>query len=160
VWRDNRRETIMKGNNGSGWSSDGMVLWLGSKQNGDAIEWLGECPRLRWFFIPVKGENQAIQGGWPAVIVQIQCFGFGLRGKAAGWSIAEIWSGGSELILVQWEGSVTWCGGVMMSIGGEAAPGRGKGGDGASWVDVNLIELKNKENQHDWFSCFRWVVEI
>jgi hypothetical protein len=36
------------------------------------------------FFIPVKGENQAIQGGWPAVIVQIQCFGFGSRGKAAG----------------------------------------------------------------------------
>jgi hypothetical protein len=25
-----------------GWSSDGVVLWLGRRQNSDAIEWWGE----------------------------------------------------------------------------------------------------------------------
>jgi hypothetical protein len=35
---------------------------------------------------------------------------------------------------------------VATSIGGEAAPRRGKGGDDASWADVNLTELKNEEN--------------
>jgi hypothetical protein len=32
-------------------------------------------------------------------------------------------------------------GGVVNSVGGEAAPGREKGGDNASWADVNLYEL-------------------
>jgi hypothetical protein len=32
------RETAVKGNDGGGWSSDGMVLWLGRRQNGDAVE--------------------------------------------------------------------------------------------------------------------------
>jgi hypothetical protein len=36
----------------------------------------------------------------------------------------------------------------MTSVGGEAALGRGKGGDGASWTDVNLTGLKNEENPH------------
>jgi hypothetical protein len=29
------------------------------------------------------------------------------------------------------------------------APRRGKRGDGASWIDENLIGLKNKENSRD-----------
>jgi hypothetical protein len=37
---------------------------------------------------------------------------------------------------------VTWCDGVAMSAGGEAVLGRGKRGDGASWVDVSLTRLK------------------
>jgi hypothetical protein len=40
----------MKGNDGGGWSSDGVVLWLGRRQNRDAIEWWGKWPRLRWSF--------------------------------------------------------------------------------------------------------------
>jgi hypothetical protein len=43
---------------------------------------------------------------------------------------------------------VTWHGGMMTSVGGEAAPRRKKGGDDVNWVDTNLIEPKNKENTH------------
>jgi hypothetical protein len=39
---DDRRETTVKGNNSGGWSSDGVVLWLGRRQNEDAVEWFGE----------------------------------------------------------------------------------------------------------------------
>jgi hypothetical protein len=28
VWRNDRCETAVKGNNNGGWSSDGVVLWL------------------------------------------------------------------------------------------------------------------------------------
>jgi hypothetical protein len=38
------------------------------------------------------------------------------------------------------------CSGVVTSDRGEAAPGRGKGGDDASWADANLAGLKNKKN--------------
>jgi hypothetical protein len=38
VWRDDERRTAVKGNDGGEWSSDGMVLWLGRRQNGDAVE--------------------------------------------------------------------------------------------------------------------------
>jgi hypothetical protein len=40
---------------------------------------------------------------------------------------------------------VTQHGSVTTSIEGEAAPGRGKGGDDASWADANLTEPKNKK---------------
>jgi hypothetical protein len=42
VWRDSGRETMVKGNNGIRWISDGVLLWLGKRQNGDAVEWWGE----------------------------------------------------------------------------------------------------------------------
>jgi hypothetical protein len=38
VQRDDGRGTVVKGNDGGGWSSDGVVLWLGRRQNRDAIE--------------------------------------------------------------------------------------------------------------------------
>jgi hypothetical protein len=41
VRRDDGREIAVKGYNGSGWSSDGVVLWLGRRQNGDVVEWWG-----------------------------------------------------------------------------------------------------------------------
>jgi hypothetical protein len=41
VWDDGEK------NDDGGWSSDDVVLWLGRRQNGDAIEWWGEWPRLR-----------------------------------------------------------------------------------------------------------------
>jgi hypothetical protein len=40
-------------------------------------------------------------------------------------------------------------GGVVMSVSGEAAPGRGKGGDNASWTDTHLTRPKNEENGAD-----------
>jgi hypothetical protein len=42
-----------------------------------------------------------------------------------------------------------------MSIGGETAPGRGKGGDDTSWADVNLVGSKNEENSRGQFSCLK-----
>jgi hypothetical protein len=42
VRRDDGHETAMKGNDGDGWSSDGVVLWLGRIQNEDIVEWWGE----------------------------------------------------------------------------------------------------------------------
>jgi hypothetical protein len=50
VRRDDGRKIAVKGYNGSGWSSDGVVLWLGRRQNGDVVEWWGEWSRLRWSF--------------------------------------------------------------------------------------------------------------
>jgi hypothetical protein len=40
---------------------------------------------------------------------------------------------------------VAWRGGMMISAGGEAAPGREKGGDDISWADANLIVPKMKK---------------
>jgi hypothetical protein len=31
MWRDDGRGTSVKGNDGNGWSSDGVVLWLEMK---------------------------------------------------------------------------------------------------------------------------------
>jgi hypothetical protein len=36
------------------------------------------------FFISVESESQMGRRGWPAVVVRIQCFSFGLRGEATG----------------------------------------------------------------------------
>jgi hypothetical protein len=47
-----------------------------------------------------------------------------------------------------------------MSVGGEAAQGRGKGGDGASWTDAYFTGLKNEENSCGRFSCYKWTVKI
>jgi hypothetical protein len=62
---------------------------------------------------------------------------------------------GSGLILAQWEGSVTRCSGVMTSVGGEATPRSGKGGDVVNWVDVNVTGPKNEENQRGRFSQYK-----
>jgi hypothetical protein len=69
VWRDSGRETMVKGNNGIRWISDGVLLWLGKRQNGDAVEWWGEWPNLRWSFYSSGGwesgdpERVAYDGG-------------------------------------------------------------------------------------------------
>jgi hypothetical protein len=47
--------------------------------------------------------------------------------------------------LTQWEGSVTRCGGMTISAGGEAALRREKGGNDASWDDANLAGPKIKK---------------
>jgi hypothetical protein len=38
-WRDDEYETAVKENDDGGWSFDGVVLWLGRRQNEDIIEW-------------------------------------------------------------------------------------------------------------------------
>jgi hypothetical protein len=62
LWRDDGHETTVKGNDNGGWSSDDMMLWLGRRQNEDPVEWW-RVGRLRWSFITVKGESQAVRGG-------------------------------------------------------------------------------------------------
>jgi hypothetical protein len=47
VWRDDERETTVKGNHGDWWSSDGMVFWLRRRQNRDMVERWVEWSRLR-----------------------------------------------------------------------------------------------------------------
>jgi hypothetical protein len=42
VRSDDERGTTVKENDGNGWNSDDVVLWLGRRQNGDVIEWCGE----------------------------------------------------------------------------------------------------------------------
>jgi hypothetical protein len=47
---------MVKGNDGDGWSFDGVVLWLERRQNGGVVEWWREWPRLRRSFYS--------SGGW------------------------------------------------------------------------------------------------
>jgi hypothetical protein len=39
VRRDDGCEMTVKENDGDEWSSDGMVIWLGMRQNRDTVEW-------------------------------------------------------------------------------------------------------------------------
>jgi hypothetical protein len=71
VWRDDERETTVKKNDGDGWSSDGVMLWLGMRQNENTIEWWREWSRLRWPFIAVESGSRMIWGGWPAMVMRI-----------------------------------------------------------------------------------------
>jgi hypothetical protein len=106
---------------GSGLSSNGVALWLERRQNGDAVEWWGEW--VGWRFYSSRWwklgdpERVADDGGANSI------FWF-FRGEATGWSVAERWSGGSELVSAPWEISMTWHDGVAMSNAGDAAPGR------------------------------------
>jgi hypothetical protein len=49
-----------------------------------------------------------------------------------------------------------WC----ASVREEVALGRGKGGDNASWVDMNLTRPKYEENLHGQFNCYKLTVKI
>jgi hypothetical protein len=42
VRRDDEHEMAVKENDDDEWSSDGVVLWLGMRQNRDVVEWWGE----------------------------------------------------------------------------------------------------------------------
>jgi hypothetical protein len=80
VWMD-KCETAVKENNNSGWSSDGMVLWLWRRQNRDVVEWWENWSRLRWPFIAVESESWVVRGGWTTAVVRIQCLSFSSRGE-------------------------------------------------------------------------------
>jgi hypothetical protein len=45
--------------------------------------------------------------------------------------------------------------GVTTPVEEAAAPRRGKGADGASWIDANLTWPKNEENLHGRFSWYK-----
>jgi hypothetical protein len=47
-----------------------------------------------------------------------------------------------------------------MSVRGETASGRGKGGDDTGWADVNLIGPKNKKNSRGRFNWYKWMMKI
>jgi hypothetical protein len=55
---------------------------------------------------------------------------------------------------------VTRCDGVTTSAGGDAALGRGKGGDDANWDDMNLTGPKSEENTRGRFSWYKWTMKI
>jgi hypothetical protein len=61
VRRDDVCGMTVNGDDGSGWSSDGVVLWLGRRQNRDTIEWWREWSNLRWHFYSSGGWKL----GWP-----------------------------------------------------------------------------------------------
>jgi hypothetical protein len=111
-------------------------------------------------FITVEDVSRTMQGGWPAAVVRIQYFDFDSRGETMGRSVADRWSGGSELVLTSWKDSVTRRDDVMTSTKGEATPGSEKGGNNVSWADTNFIGPKNKENSHGRFSCYKWMMQI
>jgi hypothetical protein len=46
VRRDDGRKTAVKENDDGRWSFNGVVLWLGMRQNGDTVEWWREWTRL------------------------------------------------------------------------------------------------------------------
>jgi hypothetical protein len=41
----------VKGNDNDRWSSDGVVLWLGRRQNGDAVEWWERVDKVEMTFL-------------------------------------------------------------------------------------------------------------
>jgi hypothetical protein len=49
---------------------------------------------------------------------------------------------------------------VTTSAGGIAAPGREKGGDDATWADMNFIGPKNKEKSCGRFNWYKWTMKI
>jgi hypothetical protein len=159
VRRDDGHGMVVKVNGCGRWSSDGVVLWRVRRQNGDAVEWWGEWQGWDDIFIAVEGRNRMVQGGWPTMVVRIQCFNLVSRGEATGGSIAGRWSGGSELVLAQWEGSMIRRNGMVTLAGGEAAQERAKGGDEPSWA-TNITEPENEENSHGRFNCYKWTVKI
>jgi hypothetical protein len=129
------------------------------------LRWCGTVTReggQSWddLLILVEGGNWTIQEGWPIVVLQIQCFNFGLRGETMGRNIAERWSEHSDLILAPWEENTTRHGGIATSTRGEAAPRRPKGGDDGSCANTNLTRLENKENSQNRFNCYKWMLKF
>jgi hypothetical protein len=101
--RDDGRGTTVKENDDSGWSSDGVVFWLGRRQNGDTIDWWGEWPMLRWPFYN--------SGGWELDCLRRVAGGGGVdsmlilapigrkRDSVAAWQhrLEERWHQGGEM---------------------------------------------------------------
>jgi hypothetical protein len=52
------------------------------------------------------------------------------------------------------------CGGVVMSAGGEAAVERERGGEDASWANMNLTGPRTEGIPRDRFKCYKWTMNI
>jgi hypothetical protein len=161
VWMDHGRETMVKGNDDGGWSSDDVVLWLWMRQNGDVVEWWVEWLRLRWHFYSSGG----CEFGCSRRIVD--CGGADLmlwfwleRGMGHDEALSEdevdagssCWLYGKEM----WHDAAAWWY-VGRRRGGTE---EGKGGDNASWADANLTRSKNKKKSRGRLSCYKWTVKI
>jgi hypothetical protein len=93
VQRDNGCGTTVKGNNGYGWSSDDVTLWLGGGKIEIRLSGGESDHGWDYLFIAMNVGSRVVWGGWPAVVVWIQCFSFRSRGEATWWSVAGRWSG-------------------------------------------------------------------
>jgi hypothetical protein len=94
------------------------------------------------------------------MMVQIQCIGFSSRREAIGDKAllkdkrrqrTRIRSMRRKCDMTQRRGDVDrrrW------------STGEGKGRRRCQWADTNLTGSKNKENQRDRFSCYKWTVKI
>jgi hypothetical protein len=158
--RDDGRGIVVKGNNDGRWSSDGVVLWLWRRQNGDAVEWWGEWLRLRWPFY----SNGGWESGGPTRVAN----------SSAVESMVQFWleRGGDRmkrcLKVKRWQrahhGSMRRksdttrrCGDIDPRRGGT---GEGKGMRRCQLVDENLTLPKNEENPHGRFICYKWTMKI
>jgi hypothetical protein len=155
VRRDNERGTTIKGNDGVRWNSDSVLLLLWRRQNENVVEWWESDQYWDNLFITVEGESQAVCGGWPVVMVWIQCFNFGSRRETRRWIIIGRWNGSSKFVLAPCEGNVTRHGGMKMSVRGEATSGREKWVDDVSWANANLTGPEIKKDSHSQFSYYK-----
>jgi hypothetical protein len=96
-------------------------------------------------FISMEGQSRMVWGGWPMAVVWIQYFGFSSRWEVTGQSVVGRWGGDNELALATSKGSVTRRDGVTTSIGGEAEPGKKKGGETLVELTQILLDWKMKK---------------
>jgi hypothetical protein len=109
VWRDDRCGAVVKGNDDGGWSSEGVVLWLGRRQNGDAVEWWREWPRLRWpYYSSREWESgypgRVVGGGGADLMLQFWLERGGALPKDEAEAESSSWFHGKEV----WHGMMAW----------------------------------------------------
>jgi hypothetical protein len=89
VRRNDRYETTVKGNDNGGWTSDGVILWLERRQNGDAGGWWGRVANIEMIFL-YQWRVRVGQSGEGSLR---WCCGFNasasIRGEATGQSVAR-----------------------------------------------------------------------
>jgi hypothetical protein len=160
MWREDGRGTTVKGNYGSKWSSDDLVLWLGRRQNGDMIELRGEWSRLRWSFYS--------SGGWESDGPgRMACCG-----GADSMLRCRLEMGNDRMKLchkMKWRqrvhlgsmwrnyNTVQQCGDIGWRKGGT---GEGKGRRRRQLAWHKSYSAKNEENPRSLFSWFKWMMKI
>jgi hypothetical protein len=169
VRRDDERGTTVKGNDGGGRSSNGVALWLGRRQNEDAVEWWGEWLRLRWPFYSSGGWEsgslgRVVDGGGEDSILQFRLERWG-DGTKHYWTIKQrqrtrLGSMGRRRDMAWWHVNVDRR---------RDNTREGKGGDDASWADANptgpikwrkstwsiqLLQMDSQNLKQQWFNLF------
>jgi hypothetical protein len=110
--RDDKCETAVKENDNDGWSSDGVVLWLGRRQNRYVVGWWGEWPRLRWSFYSSGGEvgrsGESSLRGWCGFNISVLTW----EGRRWNKALAEYELKSSSLFWLNekemWHGAAVW----------------------------------------------------